>query len=122
MAGEAGVPFFQMSGSEFDELYVGVGARRVRELFQAVKGNKRMDGGALFEDDFIISIEGIINLSFSLIPLTYIFTILISQARKKAPCIVFIDEIDAVGSKRSAKDQSYMRQTLNQLLVELDGY
>ncbi|KAI8809440.1 peptidase family M41-domain-containing protein [Cladochytrium replicatum] len=78
VAGEAGVPFFQMSGSEFDELYVGVGARRVRELFAA--------------------------------------------ARKKAPCIVFIDEIDAVGSKRSAKDQSYMRQTLNQLLVELDGF
>ncbi|KAI9204957.1 peptidase family M41-domain-containing protein [Polychytrium aggregatum] len=78
VAGEAGVPFFQMSGSEFDELYVGVGARRVRELFAA--------------------------------------------ARKKAPCIVFIDEIDAVGSKRSSKDQSYMRQTLNQLLVELDGF
>ncbi|KAJ3097857.1 hypothetical protein HDU96_000236 [Phlyctochytrium bullatum] len=78
VAGEAGVPFFQMSGSEFDELYVGVGARRVRELF--------------------------------------------SSAKAKAPCIVFIDEIDAVGSKRSSRDQSYMRQTLNQLLVELDGF
>ncbi|KAI9365432.1 peptidase family M41-domain-containing protein [Zopfochytrium polystomum] len=78
VAGEAGVPFFQMSGSEFDELYVGVGARRVRELFAA--------------------------------------------AKKRAPCIVFIDELDAVGSKRSSKDQSYMRQTLNQLLVELDGF
>ncbi|KAJ3196206.1 hypothetical protein HK101_009769 [Irineochytrium annulatum] len=78
VAGEAGVPFFQMSGSEFDELYVGVGARRVRELFTAAKA--------------------------------------------KAPCIVFIDEIDAVGSKRSSRDQSYMRQTLNQLLVELDGF
>ncbi|KAJ8326197.1 i-AAA protease yme1 [Batrachochytrium dendrobatidis] len=78
IAGEAGVPFFQMSGSEFDELYVGVGARRVRELFAA--------------------------------------------AKKRAPCIVFIDELDAVGSKRSTKDQSYMRQTLNQLLVELDGF
>ncbi|RKO98781.1 hypothetical protein CXG81DRAFT_15454 [Caulochytrium protostelioides] len=78
VAGEAGVPFFQMSGSEFDELYVGVGAKRVRELF--------------------------------------------ALAKKSAPCIVFIDELDAVGSKRSAKDQSYMRQTLNQLLVELDGF
>lgn len=78
VAGEAGVPFFQISGSEFDELYVGVGARRVRELFAA--------------------------------------------AKKKAPCIIFIDELDAVGSARNAKDQSYMRQTLNQLLVELDGY
>ncbi|KAI8818046.1 peptidase family M41-domain-containing protein [Fimicolochytrium jonesii] len=78
VAGEAGVAFFQMSGSEFDELYVGVGARRVRELFAA--------------------------------------------AKKKAPCIIFIDELDAVGSKRNAKDQSYMRQTLNQLLVELDGF
>ena len=78
VAGEAGVPFFQISGSEFDELYVGVGARRVRELFAA--------------------------------------------AKKKAPCIIFIDELDAVGSKRSMKDQSYMRQTLNQLLVELDGF
>lgn len=78
VAGEAGVPFFQMSGSEFDELYVGVGARRIRELF--------------------------------------------ASAKKKAPCIVFIDEIDAVGSKRNARDQSYMRQTLNQLLVELDGF
>ncbi|KAJ3108961.1 hypothetical protein HDU97_009694 [Phlyctochytrium planicorne] len=78
IAGEAGVPFFQMSGSEFDELYVGVGARRIRELFTAAKA--------------------------------------------KAPCIVFIDEIDAVGSKRNSRDQSYMRQTLNQLLVELDGF
>ncbi|KAJ3203664.1 hypothetical protein HK099_001412, partial [Clydaea vesicula] len=78
IAGEAGVPFFQMSGSEFDEMYVGVGARRVRDLFAA--------------------------------------------ARKKAPCIVFVDEIDAVGSKRSPRDQSYLRQTLNQLLVELDGF
>lgn len=78
VAGEAGVPFFFMSGSEFDELYVGVGAQRVRELFTA--------------------------------------------ARTKAPAIIFIDELDAIGAKRNPKDPSYSRQTLNQLLVELDGF
>lgn len=78
VAGEAGVPFFFMSGSEFDELYVGVGAKRVRELF--------------------------------------------ANARSKAPAIVFIDELDAIGSKRNPKDHSYSKQTLNQLLVDLDGF
>nr|XP_019007835.1 ATP-dependent metalloprotease [Kwoniella pini CBS 10737]OCF46616.1 ATP-dependent metalloprotease [Kwoniella pini CBS 10737] len=78
VAGEAEVPFLFASGSSFDEMFVGVGAKRVRELFAA--------------------------------------------ARKKAPAIVFIDELDAIGSKRSAKDQHYMKQTLNQLLVELDGF
>lgn len=77
-AGEAGVPFFFMSGSEFDELYVGVGAKRIRELF--------------------------------------------NQAREKAPAIIFIDELDAIGGKRNPKDQAYAKQTLNQLLVELDGF
>lgn len=78
VAGEAGVPFFFMSGSDFDEMFVGVGAKRVRELF--------------------------------------------AQAKAKSPSIVFIDELDAVGSKRNPKDSSYLRQTLNQLLVELDGF
>jgi len=78
VAGEAGVPFFYMSGSEFDEVYVGVGAKRVRELFQA--------------------------------------------ARTKAPAIVFIDELDAVGGKRKSRDANYHRQTLNQLLNDLDGF
>lgn len=77
-AGEAGVPFFFMSGSEFDELYVGVGAKRIRELFL--------------------------------------------QAREKSPAIIFIDELDAIGGKRNPKDQAYAKQTLNQLLVELDGF
>ncbi|TDL27465.1 ATP-dependent peptidase [Rickenella mellea] len=78
VAGEAGVPFFFASGSEFDEMFVGVGAKRVRELFAA--------------------------------------------ARKKQPAIIFIDELDAMGGKRSSRDAHYMKQTLNQLLVEMDGF
>jgi len=81
LAGEAGVPFLNISGSEFVEIYVGVGASRVRELFK--------------------------------------------EARKKAPCIVFIDEIDAVGRQRGAGvggGNDEREQTLNQLLVEMDGF
>ncbi|KAI7839312.1 hypothetical protein COHA_007010 [Chlorella ohadii] len=78
IAGEAGVPFFYTSGSEFEEMFVGVGARRVRDLFAA--------------------------------------------AKKNAPCIIFIDEIDAIGGSRNPKDQQYMKMTLNQMLVELDGF
>lgn len=78
VAGEANVPVFYMSGSEFDELYVGVGAKRVRDLF--------------------------------------------AQARAKSPSIIFIDELDAVGGKRNARDPAYAKQTLNQLLTELDGF
>jgi len=78
IAGEAGVPFFYASGSEFEEMYVGVGARRVRDLFES--------------------------------------------AKRKSPCIIFIDEIDAIGATRNPKDQQYMRMTLNQLLSEMDGF
>ena len=80
VAGEAAVPFFHMSASEFVEMFVGVGASRVRSLFQ--------------------------------------------QARQAAPCVVFIDEIDAVGRKRTVRlnDSGERDQTLNQLLVELDGF
>lgn len=78
MSGEAKVPFFYTSGSEFEEMYVGLGARRVRELFAA--------------------------------------------AKEKAPCIIFIDEIDAMGGSRNLKEQSAMKMTLNQLLVQMDGF
>eukprot|EP00252_Welwitschia_mirabilis_P025770 TRINITY_DN8196_c0_g1_i1.p1 TRINITY_DN8196_c0_g1~~TRINITY_DN8196_c0_g1_i1.p1 ORF type:complete len:800 (-),score=192.72 TRINITY_DN8196_c0_g1_i1:591-2990(-) len=77
VAGEAGVPFFYRAGSEFEEMFVGVGARRVRSLFQA--------------------------------------------AKKKAPCIVFIDEIDAIGSTRK-QWEGHTKKTLHQLLVEMDGF
>ena len=81
IAGEAGVPFFSISGSEFVEMFVGVGASRVRDLFD--------------------------------------------QAKKSAPCLVFIDEIDAVGRQRGAGlggGHDEREQTLNQLLVEMDGF
>jgi len=81
VAGEAGVPFFSISGSDFVEMFVGVGASRVRDLFE--------------------------------------------QAKKQAPCIVFIDEIDAVGRHRGAGmggGHDEREQTLNQLLVEMDGF
>jgi len=78
VAGEAGVPFFAAAGSEFEEMYVGVGAKRIRELFKA--------------------------------------------AQEKAPAVIFIDEIDAIGSARNPKDQQFAKMTLNQLLVELDGF
>ncbi len=81
VAGEAGVPFFSISGSEFVEMFVGVGASRVRDLFD--------------------------------------------QAKKNAPCIVFVDEIDAVGRQRGAGlggSHDEREQTLNQILVEMDGF
>lgn len=81
VAGEAGVPFFSISGSDFVEMFVGVGASRVRDLFE--------------------------------------------QAKKNSPCIVFIDEIDAVGRRRGAGlggGHDEREQTLNQLLVEMDGF
>ncbi|MBU2511024.1 ATP-dependent zinc metalloprotease FtsH [bacterium] len=80
VAGEVGVPFFKMSGADFVELFVGVGAARVRDLFQ--------------------------------------------EARKNAPCIIFIDELDAIGKSRGASinGNDEREQTLNQLLVEMDGF
>ena len=81
IAGEAGVPFFSISGSDFVEMFVGVGASRVRDMFE--------------------------------------------QGKKNAPCIIFIDEIDAVGRHRGAGlggGNDEREQTLNQLLVEMDGF
>ena len=81
VAGEAGVPFFSISGADFVEMFVGVGASRVRDLFE--------------------------------------------QGKKNAPCIIFIDEIDAVGRHRGAGlggGHDEREQTLNQLLVEMDGF
>src|SRR5207248_3357207 len=81
VSGEAGVPFFSISGSEFVEMFVGVGASRVRDLFE--------------------------------------------QAKKSAPAIVFVDEVDAVGRQRGAGlggGNDEREQTLNQILVEMDGF
>ncbi|KAL7672381.1 hypothetical protein ACOME3_007268 [Neoechinorhynchus agilis] len=79
VAGEAGVPFFHASGSEFDEMFVGTGARRIRQLF--------------------------------------------SSAKAKSPCVIFIDEIDSVGAKRTNSQlHPYANQTINQLLAEMDGF
>jgi ATP-dependent metalloprotease FtsH len=79
VAGEAGVPFFQASGSDFDEMFVGTGSKRVRQLFSA--------------------------------------------ARARAPCVIFIDEIDSVGSKRTnSMIHPHANQTINQLLAEMDGF
>ena len=81
VAGEAGVPFFSVSGSDFVEMYVGVGASRVRDLFE--------------------------------------------MAKKNQPCIIFIDEIDAVGRHRGAGlggGNDEREQTLNQILVQMDGF
>jgi cell division protease FtsH len=81
VAGEAAVPFFSVSGSEFVEMFVGIGASRVRDLF--------------------------------------------AQAKLNAPCVVFVDEIDAVGRRRGAglgNSHDEREQTLNQILVEMDGF
>lgn len=79
MAGEAGVPFFYKSGSEFDEMFVGVGSRRLRELFRF--------------------------------------------AKTQSPCIVFIDEIETIGASRETSNRrGSHHESLNQLLVELDGF
>jgi ATP-dependent metalloprotease len=78
LAGESNCSFFYKSGAEFDEMFVGMGARRIRNLFKA--------------------------------------------AREHSPSIIFIDEIDSVAGKRNAKDPTYSRDTINQILTEMDGF
>jgi ATP-dependent metalloprotease len=78
LAGEAGCAFFYKTGAEFDEMFVGVGASRVRELFK--------------------------------------------KARERAPSIIFIDEIDSVAGTRKTIDSSHTRDTVNQILAEMDGF
>ncbi|XP_004366027.2 hypothetical protein CAOG_01156 [Capsaspora owczarzaki ATCC 30864] len=78
ISNEAKASFFYASGSEFDELFVGVGSKRIRELF--------------------------------------------AQAKRKSPAIIFIDEIDAIGASRTTRDQQFSKMTLNQLLIEMDGF
>jgi ATP-dependent Zn protease len=78
VAGEAKVPFFYTSGSSFDEMFVGVGARRVREMF--------------------------------------------AEAKLHEPCIIFIDEIDAIGQRRTVGPYNTHRDSLNMLLTEMDGF
>ena len=99
IAGEAEVPFFFATGSEFDEMFVGVGAARVRRLFGEACGCH------------CTHFHG------------YRWSLLTTdQARKHRPCVVFIDELDALGGTRVASAvHPYSRMTLNQLLVELDG-
>lgn len=78
LAGEAGCNFFYKCGSEFDEMFVGVGASRIRSLFE--------------------------------------------KARQNAPSIIFIDEIDSIGGKRNFNNSKHSRDTINQILTELDGF
>ena len=100
IAGEAEVPFFFATGSEFDEMFVGVGAARVRRLF----GEACSHAHTCFH-----------GYHWLLLTTT-------DQARKHRPCVVFIDELDALGGTRVASAvHPYSRMTLNQLLVELDG-
>ena len=89
VAGEAAVPFFFAAGSEFDEMFVGMGAKRVRELFKKARENVDYEYHGMM---------------------------------KQAPCIVFIDELDAVGGRRNSFRGSDSRQTINQLLNEIGGF
>jgi ATP-dependent metalloprotease len=111
VAGEAGVPFFAVAGSEFEEMYVGVGAKRVRELFAAARVScVRKEN----ESPLIFAVDSHPHLCVSLCVLPFL------QKQKKA--IIFIDEIDAVGGNRDRIMGSHGRATINALLTEMDGF
>ena len=134
VAGEADVPFFFLSGSEFVEMFVGVGASRVRDLFEQAKekapcivfideldaiGKTRAGNtGFLSGSEFV---EMFVGVGASRV------RDLFEQAKEKAPCIVFIDELDAIGKTRAGNTgflsgHDEREQTLNQLLAEMDGF
>eukprot|EP00620_Florenciella_sp_RCC1587_P008720 CAMPEP_0182601024 /NCGR_PEP_ID=MMETSP1324-20130603/91275_1 /TAXON_ID=236786 /ORGANISM="Florenciella sp., Strain RCC1587" /LENGTH=541 /DNA_ID=CAMNT_0024818931 /DNA_START=47 /DNA_END=1669 /DNA_ORIENTATION=+ len=110
VAGEAGVPFISASGSEFVEMFVGVGASRVRDIFEKAK----KASGSEFVEMFVGVGASRVRDIFE-------------KAKKNSPCIIFIDEIDAIGKKRGGNGgmgggNDEQEQTLNQILTEMDGF
>ena len=138
VAGEAKVPFFSLSGSEFVEMFVGVGASRVRDLFEEAKKNapcivfideidaigksrdSRYGGGNDEREQTLNQLLAEMD-GFDTSRVRDLF----EEAKKNAPCIVFIDEIDAIGKSRDSRyggGNDEREQTLNQLLAEMDGF
>lgn len=106
VAGEADVPFYYASGSEFDEMFVGVGASRIRNLFSKPAGTLELTPPPQG--------RGTMSPTSPLTPA--------EEAKANAPCVIFIDELDSVGGKRiESPMHPYSRQTINQLLAEMDG-
>ena len=139
IAGEAGVPFFSISGSEFVEMFVGVGASRVRDLFKKVQvfwvhvpqlcidfklEQEVMGIGRLNDPTAQRACQCLTSGEYA-IPWYSKVACFTLQAKENAPCIVFVDEIDAVGRSRGTGvggGNDEREQTLNQLLTEMDGF